>query len=70
MYNGVICGNNVELRTLKFSTYRPSGMFDGMGLKVLQYDDSIISPMNETEKEAYIVDRSNYGSFNWKFKPS
>ena len=45
-------------------------MFDGMGLKVLQYDDSIINPMNETEKQAYIDDRSNYGSFNWKFKPS
>jgi len=70
VYEGVICGNNVELRTLKFSTYTPSGLFDGMGLKVLQYDDSIISPMNETEKEAYIVDRSNYGSFNWKYKPS
>jgi len=50
VYNGVICNSNVQLRTIKFSTYTPSGLFDGMGLKVLQYDDSIISPMNETEK--------------------
>lgn len=34
-YDGVICNSNVELRTIKFSTYLPSGMFDGMGLKVL-----------------------------------
>lgn len=34
-YNGVICNSNVELRTIKFSTYTPNGLFDGMGLKVL-----------------------------------
>ena len=70
VYDGVICGSNVELRTIKFSTYTPSGLFDGMGLKVLQYDDDIINAFNETELETYIDDRDNYGSFNWKFKPS
>jgi len=70
MFNGVVCNDNVEVRTLKFSTYTPSGLFDGMGLKVLQYDDSIIGGMNETELEEYIVNRDNYGSFNWKKKNS
>jgi hypothetical protein len=68
-YNGVICDDTVEIRSIEFSTYTPSGMLDGMGLKVLKYDDDIINAMNETELEDYILDRSNYGSFNWKFKP-
>lgn len=76
-FNGVICDDTVEIRSIKFSTYTPSGLLDGIGLKVLPYDDDILNSFNmtadettnSTEFDDYIVDRSNYGSFNWKKNP-
>ena len=68
IHNGVVCDNSVQIRSIRFHSYSPSGLFDGMALKVLPYDDDIINAFNETELEEYIDDRSNYGSFNWKFK--
>jgi hypothetical protein len=69
-YDGVICDNTVEVRTIKFSTYTPSGLLDGMGLKMLRWDDDVIGAMDNTTLEEYLVDRGNYGTKNWKYKPS
>ena len=39
---------------------------DGVGLKILPYDDYLIDPMTEEELEAYIDDEGNYGTIEWK----
>jgi hypothetical protein len=69
----VICDDSVEVRSIEFNGYSP-GTLDAMGLKVLPYDDDIISAFNMTinetsntnELEDYLVDRDNYATFDWK----
>lgn len=39
-----------------------------MGLKVLKYDDSITSVMNETELESYVKNKTNWDTVNFKKK--
>jgi len=46
----------------------PGDDFFGMGLKVLKYDDSITSVMNETELESYKLNRTNWSTVNFKKK--
>jgi hypothetical protein len=38
----------------------------GSGLKILPYDDYLIDPMTEEELQAYIDNRDNYGTIEWK----
>jgi len=37
-----------------------------MGLKVLRYDDSILSPLDEDGKKAYIKNKKNFGTIDFK----
>jgi hypothetical protein len=37
-----------------------------MGFKVLKYDDDLIGAMDTVAKKAYIDDKSNYGTINFK----
>jgi len=37
-----------------------------MGLKILRYDDSILSPLDEDGKKAYIKDKKNFGTIDFK----
>jgi len=67
MYNGIVCDNTVTMRRVAF-VGSPGNDFDGMGLKVLKYDDSITSAMNETELETYVKNKSNWDTFDWKLK--
>jgi hypothetical protein len=63
----VICDDSVEVRSIEFHGYSP-GTLDAMGLRVLPYDDDIISAFNmtanettnTTELEDYLLDRNNY----------
>jgi hypothetical protein len=76
-FNGVICDNTVEVRSIKFHSYTPTSM-NNKALKVLPYDDDILDSFdmtpdettNTTEYDDYIVDRDNYGNFVWKMEPS
>lgn len=38
---------------------------NGVGFKILPYDDDVINAMSETELEDYLLDRDNYGSQNY-----
>jgi len=39
-----------------------------MSLKVLKWDDSITSAMNETELDTYVKTKGNWDKFNFKLK--
>ena len=65
-YGGVICDNRVQVRRIAFHHGKPNGMFNGMGFKILRYDDSIVSEHgNKTE---YLLDKSKYGTILFKDK--
>jgi hypothetical protein len=67
LYNGVVCDNTVKLRRVAF-VGNPQNDFFAMGLKVLKYDDSITSVMNETELESYVKNKTNWDTVNFKKK--
>lgn len=65
LYNGVVCDNTVIMRRVAFVGL-PKDDFFGMGLKVLKWDDSITSVMNDTELESYKLNRTNWSTVNFK----
>lgn len=67
MYDGIVCDNTVTFRRVSF-VGSPSKDFNGMGLYVLKWDDSITSAMNETELETYYKTKSNFDLFSFKLK--
>lgn len=67
VYNGIVCDSSVTFRRVSF-VGEPLSDFDGMGLYVLKWDDSITSAMNETELETYVQTKSNWDKFNFKLK--
>jgi hypothetical protein len=65
-HNGVVCDNSVQVRRVIFHDWKPNGLFSGMGFKVLKYDDDVIGAMDADAKEAYLLDKSNYGTMPFK----
>jgi hypothetical protein len=55
------------MRRVAWHSYTPSH-FDGMGLKIYQWDDELIEAMTEEELEAYLEDSSNYSEIPYKAK--
>ena len=49
VYDGILCQPHVQLRRMLFTSVAASGST----LKILQYDDNLISAMSEEELEAY-----------------
>jgi hypothetical protein len=62
--NGVKCDSSVKIRRVAFDRYTPNAIFDGMGLKLLRYDDDYVASL--PDKDAYILDKSNYGTAIWQ----
>lgn len=67
MYDGIVCDNTVVMRRVAF-VGAPENDFDGMGLGVLKWDDSITSAMSETELDTYVKTKSNWDTFAFKLK--
>lgn len=64
----MVCDNSIQVRRVAFWNWKPNGLFSGMGFKVLKYDDDIIGAMDNDTKQAYIDDKSNYGTIIFKSK--
>lgn len=62
IYDGLICNSSVQVRRIAFWDWSPD-IFGLSELKVLRYDDSIIQPMDNATKEAYILDKTKYTIF-------
>jgi hypothetical protein len=67
MYDGVTCDSTIQLRRLAFWSAKPNLNFEGMSMKVLRFDDSLLGPTAE-DYEAYLLDRANYESIDFKTK--
>lgn len=67
-YDGVVCTNAVQVRRLAFHSAKKSGEFDGMALKAIIWDDSVIGGMDNVTLEAYKANLSNYATFDFKKK--
>ena len=39
-WGAVFCDNTVQVRRVAFHNWKPSGLFAGMGFKILRYDDA------------------------------
>jgi len=48
-FDGVVCNNEVQIRRVAFHGATPRGLFTGMVLRFLRYDDDFYGTMNETE---------------------
>lgn len=66
-YDGIICDPTIQIRRIAFWNMLPNSMFNGMGFKILKYDDEFIGAMDNDTLKTYIDDRSNYGTI--KFLP-
>jgi hypothetical protein len=69
-HNGVVCDNSVQIRRVAFWDWKPNGLLSGMGFKILKYDDDLIGAMDVDAKQAYIDDKTNYGTILYKDKNS
>ena len=71
VYNGIVCPNTVQVRRIAFWGGSPSH-FDGMEMKIAQYERSDTSEMTPDELQAYVDDESNYSVviYKSKLKPS
>jgi hypothetical protein len=47
-YDGVICDSTVQVRRVSFRGATPGALFDGMGFKILPYDDSLFTGFTDT----------------------
>jgi hypothetical protein len=56
------------MRRLAFHTWKPDGLLKGQSMYILPIDDALLGAMNETEKEAYYLNRTNYGKIIFKDK--
>jgi len=66
-FDGVACPSSVQIRRVAWHDYNPSH-FDGMGLKIYQWDQDMIDAMTEEEIAAYLEDSSNYSEIPYKEK--
>jgi hypothetical protein len=41
-FNGVNCDPTVQIRRIAIHNYKPDQLFDGMGMKILRYDDAYV----------------------------
>ena len=62
------CTPEVQIRRVAFWNTLPNGLMNGMGLKFLKYDDDVIAAMDNDTFNAYIEDRNNYGTIEFKPK--
>lgn len=60
------CDSTVTLRRLSFYKAIPKQTFELMGLFIAKYDDSIEALQAEDTKAAYLLEKSNYSTINWK----
>jgi len=67
-YDGVICDNTVQIRRLAFHSAKKAGEFTGMALRAILWDDSVITAMDNATLDAYKLNMSNYGNFDFKEK--
>jgi len=67
MLGGIVCDNTNKIRRVSFVGF-PAPDFDGMGMNVLPWDDSITSPMSKDELDAYVAAKSNWDSWGFKIK--
>jgi len=66
VYDGFICNSSVQVRRLVFYNYAPSYL-TMMDMKVLQYEDRVISSMTNDSLKSYLLDTNNYSVA--KFRP-
>jgi len=64
--DGVLCDSTVQVRRVAFHAAKPTAHMRGMGLKILPYDDDLLEAQEDLD--AYILEKSNYGSIDWKLK--
>lgn len=63
LFNGVVCSAAAgEIRRISFHGADPAGVFRGMYMKVLRYDDDFLASLNKT---AYELDRSKYSNLEF-----
>lgn len=67
-FNGVTCDNSVQIRRVAFWDSGPGRIFEGMGFKLLRYDDDLMGAMDDESKKTYIDDTEKYGTIPWKAK--
>jgi hypothetical protein len=60
VFDGVVCDNSVQIRRVAFHAVTPNSM-NYMPMRVLRYDDALLSSLGALEKEKYIADKSHYG---------
>jgi len=64
---GFVCDSTTQIRRIAFHSYKPSGLFTGMALRVLRWDDDMfLENGGSINKTTYLLDRSNYGRFVFK----
>ena len=64
--DGVTCDSTVQVRRVAFHQGIPSGVFNGIGLKVLRYDDDLLAAQEDLE--AYEDDKDNYATIEFKME--
>ena len=66
VYDGHTCDSTVQVRRLAFHAAAPDLIFFGMGMFVINYDDSVLAAQaNVTE---YLLNRDNYSLIKFKDK--
>jgi hypothetical protein len=67
VFDGIICDSRVQVRRIVFYNFK-TDIFNMMELKVLQYDDTITSKLNSTQKKDYLENITNYSVFPFRAK--
>lgn len=63
-FDGIYCDSTVQIRRIAFYDYMP-GSFAGVTQNIIKYDDADV-PSDDTEREIYLADESNYGKITFK----
>lgn len=64
-YDGLICDSSIQLRRIVFYNYYPA-YFAGQPLKILKWDDSLLSAMSPTAISAYVNDTASYSIVGYR----
>jgi len=54
------------MRRIAFANYVPAGIFRGMGIKILPYDDEILNKYSNVSD--YLENKTNYGTYHFTLK--
>jgi hypothetical protein len=66
-YGGVFCDSSIEVRRVAFYGAVPSGLFRGMGFKVLRYDEDVLADYTNVTTD-YIDNKTEYSTLFFKKK--